>query len=138
VRLEKSALASRARVSAPSSRPKSRRANVRVATDQQQADDDPGEPAGDQKAAEAGRNQDDQSGRDLDSADDVHRVLGAAQDEVIELGRHVLRPIADHHLGELVEAEQDRRYGERDAQQHERLGGRVAAQHRRGGNWNWP
>ena len=55
---------------------------------------------------------------------------------VVELGGEVPRPVVDEDLGELVEAEQDRRDGERDAQQQERLRGRVVAQHVRAGEWD--
>ena len=53
--------------------------------------------------------------------------------QVIELGCEVLRPVADHDFGELVETEQDRRDRERDPQQHEGLRGGVASQQLRSG-----
>ena len=44
--------------------------------------------------------------------------------EVGELGREVEVPV-DEHVGELVEAEEDRRDGEADPQQPERLHRRI-------------
>ena len=88
----------------------------------------PAEPGGDEQAAEARRDGDDEAGDDLDDADDVHRVGGAAGDDVVELRGEVARPVVGQDVGELVEAEQDRRDGERDPQQQERLRGGVAAQ----------
>ena len=61
---------------------------------------------------------------DLDAAHEVHGVLGAARQDVVELGGEVAGPVVGQRLGELVEAEEDRRDGERDAQQQERLCGR--------------
>ena len=75
----------------------------------------------------------DEAGDDLDAAHEVHGVLGAAGEDVVELGGEVAGPVVGQHLGELVEAEEDRRDGERDAQQQERLRGRIAAQDVRGG-----
>ena len=95
--------------------------DVGVAADEQQADDDAAEPAGDEQAAEARHDGHDEAGDDLDRADDVHGGLGAAGNQVVELRREVLGPVVDHHLGELVEAEQDRRDDEGDPQQQERL-----------------
>src|SRR5215208_3988945 len=67
--------------------------DVAVPADEQQADDDAGEPAGYEEPAEARREQDDEPGDDLDAAHHVHRVLRAAGDDVVELGRQVARPI---------------------------------------------
>src|SRR5919108_4025397 len=78
----------------------------------------------------------DEPGDDLYGADDVHRILGAAGDQVVELGRQVLGPVADHDLGELVESEQNRRDGEGDAQDQERLRGGIRAQHAGSGERN--
>ena len=50
----------------------------------------------------------------------------------------VLRPVGDHHLGELVEPECDRRDGKRHAQEHERLCRRIAAQRLGLGYWDRP
>ena len=63
----------------------------------------------------------DDAGGDLDDADEVHRVLRAAGEQVVELRRQVLRPVVDQDLRELVEPEEDRRDGEDDPQQHEGL-----------------
>jgi hypothetical protein len=60
--------------------------DVAVAADEQQVDDDAAEPAGDEQPAEARRDGDDEAGDDLDDADDVHGVGGAAGDDVVELG----------------------------------------------------
>ena len=87
----------------------------------------PPSQAGDEQAAEARRDRDDEAGGDLDDADDVHRVGGVARDDVVELRREVPRPVVGQDVGELVEAEQDRRDGERDPQQQERLGDGIAA-----------
>ena len=46
----------------------------------------------------------------------------------LNCGGEVLGPVVGEDLGELVEAEQDRRDGEGDPQQQERLGGGIAAQ----------
>ena len=91
---------------------------------QQQVDDDPGEPRGDEVAAEARADGDDEAGDDLDRADGVHDLVRAAGQEVGDLGREVAVPV-DEHVGELVEAEEDRRDGEADPQQPERLERRV-------------
>ena len=102
--------------------------DVAVAADEQQADDDAAQPSGDEQTAEARRGEDDDARDDLDHADEVHGVLGRAGQDVVELGGQVLRPVVGEDLGELVEAEQDRRDGEGDPQQQERLRGGIAAQ----------
>src|SRR5215212_1885629 len=108
--------------------------DVAVAAHQQEVDDDAAEPAGDQQATEAWRDEHDQPGDDLHDADEVHGVLGAPRDDAVEVAREVAGPVPREDLRELVEAEQDRRDGEDDSQQEERLRGRVAAQ--RVGAWN--
>jgi len=95
--------------------------DVAVAADEQQVDDDAAEPAGDQQAAVSRSNRDHETGDDLDDADDVHRVVGVAGQDAVELAREVARPVIGEHLGELVQAEQDRRDGEGDPQKQERL-----------------
>ena len=70
----------------------------------------------------------DQAGDDLDDADQMIAVAGAAGDEVVELRREVAGPVVREHAGELVDAEQDRGDGEDDPQQQVRLRGGVGGQ----------
>ena len=98
----------------------------------------PPSQAGDEQAAEARRDRHGQPRDDLDDADDVHRVGRAAGDDVVEGGREVARPVVGQDARELVEAEQDRRDGERDPQQRERLRDGIAAQRARGGDGSGP
>jgi len=95
--------------------------DVAVAAGQQQVDDDAAQPAGHEQAPVAGRDSDYEARRDLDDADRVHRILGAAGDEVVELRGEIGGPVVVEDLGELVEAEQDRCDRERDPQQQEGL-----------------
>jgi hypothetical protein len=77
----------------------------------------PARASGHEQAAEARAERHHETGGDLHSADHVHGVLSAARDEIVELRRELLGPVGDHLLGELVEAEQDRRDRECDAQE---------------------
>ena len=72
--------------------------------------------------------QDDEPGDDLDDADDVHAVLGAAREDVVELAREVAGPVVGEDLRELVEPEEDGRDREHDAQQRQRLDRGIAAE----------
>ena len=74
------------------------------------------------------RDGDDEAGEDLDDADDVHRVGRVAGDDVVERRREVARPVVGQDVGELVEPEQDRGDGERDAEQERGLGDGVVAE----------
>ena len=47
---------------------------------QQQVDDDPAQPGGDEVATEPRPDGDDESGDDLDDADGEHRLVGVAGD----------------------------------------------------------
>src|SRR5919197_387957 len=107
--------------------------DVVVARVREQVDDDAAQPRGDQVGAVTRAHGDDEPGDDLDHADGVHEVARAAGDDVVDPGRQVLGPV-DHHVGELVDAEEDRRDREADAQEGEGLEGGIAAQAgRRGG-----
>jgi hypothetical protein len=64
---------------------------------------------GNKQPAEARRHRHDEPGGDLHDADDVHGVRGAPRQDVVELAGQVARPVVRQDLGELVEAEQDRR-----------------------------
>ena len=86
----------------------------------------PAEPRGHEETAEARRDEHDDARGDLHDADDVHRVGGAAGDDVVVLARQVAGPVVGQHLGELVEAEQDRRNGEDEPEESEGLGRGVA------------
>src|SRR3954454_5114971 len=57
--------------------------DVAVAADGEQREKDPGQPAGDDEAADAWRDEDDEPGDDLDDAHDVHGVLGRAGQDVV-------------------------------------------------------
>ena len=92
----------------------------------------PPSQAATRSAPKRGRRATHEAGDDLDDADDVHGVVGAAGQDVVDPRRQVDAPV-DHHVGELVEAEEDRGDGEADAQQREGLVGRVGAQLGRGG-----
>ena len=91
---------------------------------EQQVGDDPGQPGGDEVAAELRAHGDDEAGDDLDDADGEHRLVGVAGDEVVDLRRQVDPPV-DEPVEELVQPEQDRGDGEADAQERERLVGGV-------------
>jgi hypothetical protein len=121
------ALASRVSVSAEHQAEVAER-DVAEAAHEQQVQDDAAEPRGNEVAADARRDEDDEARNDLDNADDVHRVRGGAGDQAVELARQVARPVVGQDVRELVQAEQDRRDRERDPQQGERLGGGVVAQ----------
>jgi len=96
--------------------------DVAVAADEQQVEDDAAQPRGDEQAAEARSEQDDEAGDDLDDTNHVHGGGGAAGDDVVELAGQVTGPVVRQDIGELVDAEQDRRHGEGDPHQQVGLG----------------
>ena len=49
----------------------------------------PAEPGGDEQAPKRGAQGDEEAGGDLDDADDVHGVVGAAGHDVVDPGREV-------------------------------------------------
>ena len=108
-------MARRARVERGEQETEVAQGDVVEVADQQQVGDDPGQPGGDQVAAEAGTEGDDESGDDLDRAYAVHEGVGLGVEQVGELGCQVLVPV-DEDVGELVEAEQDRGHDEGDPQ----------------------
>jgi hypothetical protein len=91
----------------------------------QQVDDDPEQPAGHEERADPRRDRDEEAGGDLNAADDVHEVLAAAGDDVVDPAGEIIGPV-DGPVEELVHSEQDRRDGEGDPQQPERLMGGLA------------
>src|SRR6185312_2660154 len=82
------------------------------------------EPGCHDEAPDPRRDENEQTGRDLDDSDEVHEVLRAPRDDVVDPGREVLRPV-HRPVEELVEPEQDRCDDETDAKQHEHLVARV-------------
>ena len=84
----------------------------------------PGQPGGDEVAAEPGPHGDDEPGDDLDGADGVHQRVCLGVEQVGELGRQVAVPV-DEDVEELVQPEQDRSDDEPDPQEPERLVRRV-------------
>src|SRR5581483_1390517 len=80
--------------------------DVVVVADQKQVDDDPGQPDGDEIAAEPGAESDDESCDDLDGADDIHHLMCGPRQVVHDVRREIPVPV-DEHVEVLVEPEGD-------------------------------
>ena len=98
--------------------------DVVVARERQQGDDDAAQPGRHHVGAVAGLERHREPGHDLHGAHDVHEVLPAARRDVVDPRREVDRPV-HQHVEELVEAERDRRDGERQPHDRERLIARI-------------
>jgi len=90
--------------------------DVVVVAHRHQVDDDAGEPQRDDVPADPRGQRHEHAGHDLDDADEQHRVVGGAGDDVVDPGSEVVLPVGQP-AGELVQAERDRRHGEHRAEQ---------------------